>query len=81
MEVDDPVVILIVEDDQDTQRIIEEALTDAGFEPAIAASAEEASLSCRATRPRTESSPINLSLVDRSYRNWNRRTVVVQHVL
>jgi CheY-like chemotaxis protein len=34
--------ILVVEDDQDIQGIIEEALTDGGFESAIAASGEEA---------------------------------------
>jgi CheY-like chemotaxis protein len=34
-------VILIVEDDQLLQLIVEEALTDGGFETAIAASAEE----------------------------------------
>jgi DNA-binding response OmpR family regulator len=35
-------VILIVEDDQQIQNVVEEALTDAGFEPAIVASGEEA---------------------------------------
>ena len=35
-------IILIVEDDASLQPIIEEALTEAGFEKAIAASAEEA---------------------------------------
>ncbi|MGC2811217.1 MAG: response regulator [Bradyrhizobium sp.] len=35
-------VILIVEDDQLIQGMVEEALANAGFEPAIAASAEEA---------------------------------------
>jgi DNA-binding response OmpR family regulator len=35
-------VILVVEDDQAIQSIVEEALTDGGFEPAIAASGEEA---------------------------------------
>ena len=36
------VVILIVEDDQLIQGVIEEALTDGGFETAIASSGEEA---------------------------------------
>jgi len=35
-------VILVVEDDQPIQSLAEDALTDAGFEPAIAASGEEA---------------------------------------
>jgi len=35
-------VIMVVEDDQSIQGIIEEALGDGGFEPAIAASGEEA---------------------------------------
>jgi DNA-binding response OmpR family regulator len=35
-------VILVVEDDHSVQSIVEEALSDAGFEPAIAASGEEA---------------------------------------
>jgi DNA-binding response OmpR family regulator len=38
----DLVVILVVEDDAPIQSIIEDALTDGGFEPAIAASGEEA---------------------------------------
>ncbi len=35
-------VVLVVEDDGPVQTIVEEALTDGGFEPAIAASGEEA---------------------------------------
>jgi DNA-binding response OmpR family regulator len=35
-------VILIVEDDQSMQRLIEDVLSDGGFEPAITASGEEA---------------------------------------
>jgi len=35
-------VILVVEDDQSVQSIVEDALGDGGFEPAIAASGEEA---------------------------------------
>jgi DNA-binding response OmpR family regulator len=35
-------VILVIEDDQQIQGIVEDALTDGGFEPAIAASGEEA---------------------------------------
>ena len=33
--------IMVVEDDQQIQRIVEEALRDGGFEPAIASSGEE----------------------------------------
>jgi CheY-like chemotaxis protein len=35
-------VVLVVEDDQSLQSIVEESLTDGGFEPAIAPSGEEA---------------------------------------
>ncbi len=35
-------VVLVVEDDQEIQAIVEDALTDAGFEPTVAASGEEA---------------------------------------
>src|SRR5260370_213383 len=39
---EDPPVILVVEDDHSVQSIVEDALGDGGFEPAIAASGEEA---------------------------------------
>jgi DNA-binding response OmpR family regulator len=35
-------VVLVIEDDQQVQSLVEDALTDGGFEPAIAASGEEA---------------------------------------
>jgi DNA-binding response OmpR family regulator len=35
-------IILVVEDDDAVQRLVEEALVDGGFQPAIAASGEEA---------------------------------------
>ncbi len=38
----EPIVILVVEDDQSIQGVIEEALSDGGFEVAIAATGEEA---------------------------------------
>jgi CheY-like chemotaxis protein len=38
----DLLVVLVVEDDARVQTIVEEALTEGGFEPAIAASGEEA---------------------------------------
>ena len=39
---DQLVIILVIEDDQAIQTIVDEALTEGGFEPAIAASGEEA---------------------------------------
>jgi CheY-like chemotaxis protein len=39
---EDLIVILVVEDDQMVQSLVEDALTEGGFEPAIAASGEEA---------------------------------------
>ena len=39
---EDLLVVMVVEDDQAIQGIVEEALTDGGFESAIAASGEEA---------------------------------------
>jgi DNA-binding response OmpR family regulator len=39
---EDQLVILVIEDDQAIQTIVEEALTEGGFESAIAASGEEA---------------------------------------
>jgi DNA-binding response OmpR family regulator len=40
--VNDRPIILVIEDDRGLQAVIEEALRDGGFEPAIAASGEEA---------------------------------------
>jgi DNA-binding response OmpR family regulator len=39
---EEALVILVVDDDQSIQSIVEEALSDGGFEPAIASSGEEA---------------------------------------
>jgi DNA-binding response OmpR family regulator len=39
---DDALAVLVVEDDQLIQSVVEEALSEGGFEPAIAASGEEA---------------------------------------
>jgi DNA-binding response OmpR family regulator len=36
------IVVLVIEDDQPIQSLVEDALTEAGFEPAIAPSGEEA---------------------------------------
>ena len=38
----DQLVVLVVEDDQEIQIIVEDSLTEGGFEPAIAPSGEEA---------------------------------------
>lgn len=38
---EDKIDVLVIEDDPDIQIVIEDALTEAGFEPAIAASGEE----------------------------------------
>ena len=35
-------LVLVIEDDPDIQIVVEDALTEGGFEPAIAASGEEA---------------------------------------
>src|SRR6201999_37597 len=42
LALDDVVVILVVEDDQAIQSVIEESLTDGGFEITIASSGEQA---------------------------------------
>ena len=41
-EVQELPAVLVIEDDPDIQIMVEDALTDGGFEPAIAASGEEA---------------------------------------
>jgi DNA-binding response OmpR family regulator len=46
-------IILVIEDDRDLQSVIEDALRDGGFEPAIAASGEEAITLLKAFRPNT----------------------------
>jgi CheY-like chemotaxis protein len=59
---EDLLVILVVEDDDAVQSIVEEALSDGGFEPAIAASGEEAVtlLRGRLTKYRALVTDINL---------------------
>src|SRR6266436_1716907 len=47
---EDQLVILVVEDDQEIQSIVEDALTEGGFEPAIAPSGEEAVTLLRGNR-------------------------------
>ena len=59
---EDLLVILVVEDDHAIQSVVKEALTDGGFEPAIAASGEEAVtlLMGRLTKYRALVTDINL---------------------
>ena len=45
-------LILVVEDDQEVQSIVEDALVEGGFEPAIAPSGEEAVMLLRGNRGR-----------------------------
>ena len=47
---EDKLLILVIEDDQAIQQIVEDALTDGGFEPAIVASGEEAITLLRGNR-------------------------------
>ena len=47
---EDQLVILVVEDDQEIQIIVEDALTEGGFAPAIAPSGEEAVTLLRGNR-------------------------------
>jgi CheY-like chemotaxis protein len=49
-DMQDLLVILVVEDDQVMQALVEESLTEAGFEPAIAASGKEAATLLRGNR-------------------------------
>jgi CheY-like chemotaxis protein len=46
----DLIMIMVVEDDQIIQALVEASLTEAGFEPAIAASGEEAVTLLRGNR-------------------------------
>jgi DNA-binding response OmpR family regulator len=48
--VDDQLVILVIEDDPPIQVVVEDALADGGFEPAIAPSGEEAVTLLRGNR-------------------------------
>ena len=49
---EEALAILVVEDDQSIQSFVEEALSDGGFEPAIASSGEEALTLLRGSRYR-----------------------------
>jgi DNA-binding response OmpR family regulator len=58
--VDDAVTILVVEDDQAIQAIVEDALSDGGFETAITPSGEEAITLVRGHKYRAIVTDINL---------------------
>jgi CheY-like chemotaxis protein len=47
--VEDKLVVLVIEDDPDIQAVIEDVLTDGGFDPAIAPPGEEAVTLLRGT--------------------------------
>jgi PleD family two-component response regulator len=54
--VEDPLFILVIEDDQAIQRLVEEALGESGFEPAIATSGDEAVTLLKGAKPDTSPS-------------------------
>jgi CheY-like chemotaxis protein len=59
----DLIVIMVVEDDQVIQALVEESLTEAGFEPAIAASGEEAVTLLRGARNHYRALVTDISLL------------------
>jgi DNA-binding response OmpR family regulator len=56
-------IILVIEDDRDLQSVIEDALRDGGFEPAIAASGEEAITLLKAFRTKYSALVTDISLM------------------
>src|SRR3979490_1888003 len=60
MALEDSLLILVVEDDQAVQSLVEEALSDGGFEPAIASSGEEAVTLLGKSRYRALVTAVNL---------------------
>lgn len=62
---EDQLAILVIEDDQAVQAIVEEALTEGGFEPAIAASGEEAVTLLRGMRGKYRALVADISLMGR----------------
>jgi DNA-binding response OmpR family regulator len=63
--VEDLLVIMVVEDDQSIQGIVEEALSDGGFEPAIAASGEEAVTLLRGSKGKYRALVTDINLLGR----------------
>ena len=66
---EEALVILVVEDDQSIQSIVEEALSDGGFEPAIASSGEDALTLLSANKYRVL--VIDISLAKDRIRGWD----------
>jgi DNA-binding response OmpR family regulator len=58
-------MVLVIEDDQEIQFLLEEALVDSGFEPAIAASGEEAVTLLKAFRSRYKALVTDIKLMGR----------------
>lgn len=56
-------IVLVIEDDKTVQSLVEDALTDGGFEPAIAASGEEAVTLLRAFRSKYNALVTDISLL------------------
>ena len=59
----DLLVIMVIEDDQQIQGIVEDALIDGGFEPAIAASGEEAVTLLKGNRGKYRALVTDISLL------------------
>jgi len=66
---EEALVILVVDDDQSIQSIVEEALNDGGFEPAIASSGEDALTLLGANKYRVL--VIDISLGKDRIRGWD----------
>lgn len=62
---DDQLVILVIEDDPPIQVVVEDALADGGFEPAIAPSGEEAVTLLRGNRRKYRALVTDINLMGR----------------
>ena len=58
-------VVLVIEDDQDIQAVLDDALREGGFEPAIAGSGEEAITLLKAFRSRYRAVVTDINLLGR----------------
>jgi len=61
----DAPIILVIEDDRDLQMLVEDALKDGGFEPAIAGSGEEALTLLKAFRTKYSALVTDIRLLGR----------------
>jgi DNA-binding response OmpR family regulator len=68
---DTSLAILVVEDDQSIQSIVEEALSDGGFEPAIASSGEEALTALRGTGGKYRMLVLDIKLGKDGIKGWD----------